>query len=409
LDTATERRQPGAMQDDGKTPWRLLALLMTMTAIGSMSLNLLVPAVPKLVEILASDAETVQMTISIYILGLALAQLMTGPLSDRFGRRPVILFGFSLATAASLAAIAMTSAPGLIVVRFLQAIGGATGVAIGRAIIRDMFGRERAAEMIGLVASAMAIAPMIAPLIGGIIDTVFGWKGIFVFSAAASSMVLIWAATTLPETRPQATEGERGVRSNLRTLITNPRFIGYVLSAALGSGAFFVFVGGGPHVLITIMHLSSAEYGLWFLPVAGGYIVGNIITSRLSSRYGVDSMLWWGAVIEMAGGIMGVLALPLIGTLGAVAIVVPSAIMGIGNGVLLPNAIAGAVSIRPQAAGTASGMLGFTQMSFGAMTAQLSGYLVSQAATPTPLMLHMLAIGIGCVLVFVLFLRQKRV
>lgn len=398
MDSPTTKLPSGA-RDDGKTPWRVLALLMTMTAIGSMSLNILVPAVPKLAVVLSSTAEVVQMTISVYILGLALAQLVTGPLSDRFGRRPVILCGFTLAACASLGAIAMATAPGLIAMRFLQAIGGATGVAIGRAIIRDMFGRERAASMIGLVASAMAIAPMVAPLIGGILDTLFGWESIFVFAAVASIIVLCWTATTLPETRPVNAVRET-LGANLVGLLSSRRYIGYVLSAALGSGAFFVYVGGGPHVLITIMQMSSAEYGLWFLPVSGGYIVGNVITTRLSVRHGVDAMLWWGAVVELAGAVLGVLALPFIPSWGAIAIVIPSTIMGIGNGILLPNAIAGAVSIRPQAAGTASGLLGFTQMSFGAFSTQLAGFLVASAVSATPMMIHMLLIGLACVAVY---------
>jgi len=369
---------------------------------------MLVPAVPRLAVVFATSADIVQMTISLYVLGLALAQLVTGPLSDRFGRRPVLLCGFALAACASLAAIAMTSAAGLIVMRFLQAIGGATGVAIGRAIIRDMFGRERAASMIGLVASAMAVAPMVAPLIGGILDTLFGWQSIFVFAAAACLIVFVWTATLLPETSPQSVHGvaKESFTGNLRFLFTNPRFVGYVLTAAFGSGAFFVFVGGGPHVLITMMHRSPTEYGLWFLGVAGGYIIGNIITSRLSMRLGIDKTLWWGVLIELAGGLIGVAAVPLIDLIGPIAIVVPSFVIGVGNGVLLPNSIAGAVSIRPQAAGTASGFLGFTQMSFGALTAQLAGYVVANTHSALAFMIHMFLICAAGVVVFLTLIRS---
>lgn len=397
---------PGAHpKDDGTTPWKLLVLLMTMTAIGSMSLNILVPAVPKLVQALASDTETVQLTISVYILGLAIAQLFTGPLSDRFGRRPVILVGFLLATLASLGAIAMSSAPGLIAMRFLQAIGGATGVAIGRAIIRDLFGRERSAQMIGLVASAMAITPMTAPLIGGLLETAFGWQAIFLFAATASLIVLGWTYYTLPETRTATAPGAEPdtFRKNIDTLFRSPRFVGYVLSAALGSGAFFVYVGAGPHVIITMMHRTSAEYGLWFIPTAGGYIVGNAITSRLSMRFGIDRMLWWGNIVNVFGPACGVALLFYVN--GPLPIVIAGTIMGIGNGIILPNAIAGAVSIRPQAAGTASGLLGCTQMLFGAFTAQFAGHLIAGATTPWPMVLHMLTISAMAALVFLFLIR----
>ena len=171
----------------GTTPWRLLTLLMAMTAIGPATLNILVPALPHLVERLATDTGTVQLTLSLYLLSLASAQLLLGPLSDRFGRRPVVLAGLALAVLAALAAIAASSIGALIGARMLQAIGASTGIVIGRAIIRDLYERDRAAAMIGLVTTAMVIAPMIAPLIGGILDTAFGWEAIFVFIAVFSA------------------------------------------------------------------------------------------------------------------------------------------------------------------------------------------------------------------------------
>ena len=195
---------PAPMQSKQATPWRLLLLLMAMTAIGPATLNILVPALPHLVERLATDTATVQLTLSLYLLSLASAQLLLGPLSDRFGRRPVVLAGLALAVLAALAAIAASSINALIGARMVQAIGASTGIVIGRAIIRDLYERERAAAMIGLVTTAMVIAPMISPLIGGILDTAFGWEAIFVFIALFSAVVLVWAAAVLPETRPAA-------------------------------------------------------------------------------------------------------------------------------------------------------------------------------------------------------------
>ena len=192
------------------TPWRLLALLMAMTAIGPATLNILVPALPHLVERLATDAGTAQLTLSLYLLSLATAQLLLGPLSDRFGRRPVVLAGLSLAVVAALAALAASSIGALIAVRTLQAVGASTGIVIGRAIIRDLYARERAAAMIGLVTTAMVIAPMVAPLIGGVLDTVFGWQAIFLFLALFSGAVLVWAVAVLPETRPAAVRAGAG-------------------------------------------------------------------------------------------------------------------------------------------------------------------------------------------------------
>jgi DHA1 family bicyclomycin/chloramphenicol resistance-like MFS transporter len=396
-----------ALHRDGRTPWRLLGLLMTMTAIGSMSLNILVPAVPRLADLFSADVEIIQLTISLYIVGLALAQLMCGPLSDRFGRRPVILAGFALATCASLGAIVATSANMLILMRVLQAIGGATGVAIGRAIIRDLFGRDRSAQMLSLVASAMAVAPMVAPLVGGVLDRWFGWQAIFLFAAGASLLVFGWTATTLPETRPDRTESQEGFITDLRSLACNLRYVGYVLVAALGCGAFFVFVGGGTHVVITMMRRSPTEYGAWFLAVSGGYILGNVITSRLSLRYGVDRMLWLGIVGELVGAAIGIALMFDVETLGLIAVVAAPTLISIGNGMLLPNAIAGAVSVRPLAAGAASGLLGCTQMLFGAVMAQIAGHLATGATTAWPIIIQMSLTTVGCWLAYVLLLRKR--
>jgi DHA1 family bicyclomycin/chloramphenicol resistance-like MFS transporter len=209
------------------TPWRLLALLMAMTAVGPATLNILVPELPGLVNLLASDAGTVQLTLSLYLLSLATAQLLLGPLSDRFGRRPVVLGGLTLAVVAALAAIATTSIGALIAMRIVQAVGASTGVVIGRAIIRDLYERDHAAAMIGLVTTAMVIAPMISPLIGGVLDTAFGWEAIFVFIALFSGAVLLWAMFVLPETRPaSAAQAPATLLRDCGVLLASAKFHG---------------------------------------------------------------------------------------------------------------------------------------------------------------------------------------
>jgi len=233
MDARTSASPP---QNKQATPWRLLALLMAMTAIGPATLNIMVPALPGLIKRLGSDTGTVQLTLSLYLLSLATAQLLLGPLSDRFGRRPVVLAGLTLSVIASLAAIAASSIGALIGARVVQAVGASTGIVIGRAIIRDLYERDRAASMIGLVTTAMVIAPMISPLIGGILDTAFGWESIFVFISLFSSAVLLWATFVLPETRPESVAHIPGMLlREWRALIGNAKFHGYVLCGALGS------------------------------------------------------------------------------------------------------------------------------------------------------------------------------
>ncbi len=368
------------------TPWRLLALLMAMTAIGPATLNMMVPALPGLTRILETDAGTVQLTLSLFLLSLATAQLALGPLSDRFGRRPVVLGGVAITVLASLAGIAAASIHMLIAVRILQAIGAATGIVMSRAIIRDLFDRERAASMIGLVTTAMVIAPMVSPMIGGVLDTTFGWEAIFLFLAVFSGFILLFAYLTLPETRPEGVTHTPGAIANdTRALLGNRKFLGYVLAAALGSAPFFTFLGAGPYVVVTMMGRPSVEFGFWFALTSLGYMSGNFIASRFSQRLGIDRMILAGIAVEFAGAVLTVVLIAIFPNAGPFIIFAPQAIIALGNGMMLPNAIAAAVSIRPQAAGTASGITGFTQMACGAAATQAASMVMSHVATPQPM------------------------
>src|SRR6266705_7080933 len=196
-----------------------------MTGVSSLSLNILVPAIPSLVVKFATDPANVQLTVSLYLMGLAVAQLVFGPLSDRFGRRPVVLAGLSLASIASTAAIFAGNIASLVTARVAQSLGASSGQTIGRAIIRDLYDREHAASMIGLVTSVVVLMPMVAPLIGGILDTLFGWEAIFVFAAIVSFTVFAWAALALPETRKLALAPSSSVRfdADLAALAASPR------------------------------------------------------------------------------------------------------------------------------------------------------------------------------------------
>ena len=389
-------------------PWRLLCLLIAMTGVSSLSLNILVPAIPSLVVKFATDPGNVQLTVSLYLMGLAVAQLVFGPLSDRIGRRPAVLTGLALATAASTSAIFAGTITSLVIWRFVQSLGASTGQTIGRAIIRDLYAREQAASMIGLITSAVVLMPMMAPLIGGILDTLFGWESIFVFSAALAGLVFVWAVLALPETRKISgvpAEGSRFV-SDLRALAASPRFFGYALCAALGSAPFFSFLAGAPHVVVTMLQRTSAEYGLWFFLPSIGFMIGNFAVSRLTARFGIDALIWAGIAFTIVGCLINAAVYAALPGWDMATIFVPQVIIGIGNGLLLPTAVAGAVSIRPQVAGTASGATGFIQMIIGAGAAQLSGYVVAGAASAMPLLLLMLFFGVAtAVAVFTLVTR----
>ncbi|MSP44471.1 MAG: Bcr/CflA family efflux MFS transporter [Xanthobacteraceae bacterium] len=401
-------RAADAAKPSDTKPWGLLLLLMAMTAIGPTTLNIVVPALPEMANRLASDVATIQLTVSVYLLALAAGQLVMGPLSDRFGRRPVMLAGLALTAAASVLAIAMATAGSLILARVLQAFGASAGIVVSRAIIRDLFDRNRAAAMIGLVATVMVVVPTLGPLIGGLLDTAFGWESIFLFTAITSAMVVTWAAFALPETRGlNAPPGApQGFFRDLAALTKSARFAGYVCAGSFGSATFFAFLGGGPHVIITLMERSSAEYGVWFAISSVGYMAGNFGASRLSTRVGIDRLIWWGIGMEMAGAALALALAAYAMAWGPIIVFGPQLIISFGNGLLLPGAIAGAVSIRPQAAGTAAGITGFTQMALGAAVTQYAGTLLAESATAVPMALLLAALVAALAAGFALLVRR---
>jgi len=376
---------------------RLMALLIVMTAIGPLSLNILMPAVPGLATTFAADPGIVQLTVSLYLLGLAASQLVTGALSDRFGRRPVVLGGLAFTAISSLAAIAAVTIEALVIARTVQALGASVGLVVGRAIIRDLYDRDRAAAMIGWVTMAMVVAPMVAPLIGGVLDTALGWQAIFAFIAIVSAVTLVGVVVALPETQdaPLRSGGIVRFLTEARLLISTPQFFGYALAAAANSAMFFAFLGGAPHVVVTMMGHSSAVYGIWFALTSIGYMAGNFFTARASARIGIDRMIWLGTGISLAGMALAIAAVIALPDAGPAMIFVPQVLVSFGSGLLLPNAIAGSVSVRPQAAGTASGITGFLQMGLGAPAAQIAAQLLTNASSALPMVLIMLALALG--------------
>src|SRR5499427_4407413 len=396
-----------AQSEARRTPWRLLALLIAMAGVSSLSLNILVPALPGLATKSAADPASVQLAVSLYLMGLATAQLVFGPLSDRFGRRPVVLAGLALASLASTAAIFAANIASLVVARIAQSLGASTGQTIGRAIIRDLYDREHAASMIGLVTSVVVLMPMVAPLIGGILDTLFGWEAIFVFAAVVSFTVFAWAALALPETRKLSpSSSQRHFRADLAALAASPRFFGYALCAGLGSAPFFSFLGAAPHVVVTLLGRTSAEYGLWFFVPSIGFMAGNFAVSRLTARFGIDALIWWGIAFTIIGCLLNVLVYLALPGWEMATIFLPQIVIGFGNGLLLPTSVAGAVSIRPQVAGTASGATGFIQMAIGAAAAQLGGNVIAHAAGGMLMLLLMLAFGIATAIAVFTLVRR---
>jgi DHA1 family bicyclomycin/chloramphenicol resistance-like MFS transporter len=388
-----------------------MLLLIAMSSVGPLTVNIIVPALPVLAIAFAADPALIQLTVSLYFAGLACAQLVLGSLSDRFGRRPVLLAGFALTIVTSLGAAAAPTAVALVAARTAQALGASTGIVIGRAIIRDLYERDRAASMLGWVTMSVVAVPMFGPLIGGVLEGWFGWRAIFLFVALASLIILLWAILALPETRPPSPAGAHSARrlwKESRELLMTPAFAGFVLCAAMISGPFYAIMGGSAHVVITQMGRSGTELGVWMVFSSIGYMVGNAMAGRFSVRYGGNAMLWWGLFLEFAGTLAAALFVALIPDAGPAWIFVPLFVVYVGNGMALPNAIAGAVSVRPGAAGTASGVTGFVQMGWGAVIAQLIAYPMAGGSGAGALTLIMLAQAVAGLLVYWWLVRPAR-
>jgi DHA1 family bicyclomycin/chloramphenicol resistance-like MFS transporter len=264
----------------------------------------------------------------------------------------------------------------LIAARCLQAIGGAAGIVLSRAIVRDLYGREKSASVLGYITMAWVIAPMLAPSLGGLLDGVAGWRASFFFISALGALVWLAALRLLHETHfeRQSLPGLSGWLSGYRDLLRAPGFLSYALTLGFTSSVFFSFLGGAPYVMVVVLGRTPLDYGLWFIMVSFGYMIGNGLAGRFSERIGIDRMIGLGTTLALLGALACLLA-AVTGLLSPLAIFGPMLLVAIGNGLAIPNGTAAAISINPVVAGTASGLAGFLQMGLGALTSQSVGLL----------------------------------
>jgi DHA1 family bicyclomycin/chloramphenicol resistance-like MFS transporter len=352
------------------------AMLVAVSAIGPLALNIFMPSMPGLQRSFGISYGTAQLTLTLYLAGMAACQLFYGPLSDRFGRRPLMLGGLGLFVAASFLAAMAPTIETLIVARLLQALGGAAGIVLARAMVRDIYSREKSASVIAYITMAFVLAPMVAPVIGGFLDQWAGWRASFWLLTLLGTLVLASSVRFLPETLASRGPGGGGM-SLLRGavhLFSLSRFRGYALTLAFSSSVFFAFLGGAPHVMVDVLGRTPVEYGLWFILISAGYMFGNFLSGRYTQRFGIDRLMLAGNALTLFGGIL-CFAAALSGLLSPATLFVPMAFSALGNGLTIPNGTAGAISVDPRVTGAAAGWSGFTQMSCGAAASQLVGSL----------------------------------
>jgi MFS transporter, DHA1 family, multidrug resistance protein len=379
----------------------ILPVLIIISMIGPLALNILMPSMPGLAVALNASRSEVQLTLSLFLASQAFSQLFIGGLADRFGRRPVLLVALFLYMAACLAASFAGGIAVLIAARIGQAAGGTAGLALSRTIIRDLAPRDAAASMIGYVTMGMVIAPLMSPMIGGLIDDTLGWRSIFLFSLALGVAATAMVIFLLPETRSAAisTQSTADMLRRSWHVMQNRQFLGYALGSACTTAAFLTFLGAAPYLVVEAMQMPKFAYGIWFVCLSGGYMIGNFCSGRFSERVGAERMIMAGNVLGTAG-MSVLLALALIPVMHPAAIFAPCFLMALGNGLLLPNAVAGGVSVDPKAAGAASGMIGFLQMGLGAVMSFIAGQVTTTSPLPMAAMMFALTVAAWVVMVW---------
>ena len=364
-------------------PRPTLAILIGLAAIGPLAQSILIPSLPGLQRVFETDYATVQYLLTLSLLGIALAQLVYGPVSDRYGRRPVLLVGGLIFLAGSVACIFAPDIETLIALRLVQAVGGCAGIVLVSAVLRDLYERERVASMLAYVTMGMVVAPMIAPTIGGILEEWIGWWANFVFVGIMGAIILGFALSTFHETNharlPLANPLD--ISRAFGRLLAVPAFLSYAVVNAFSLAMFFGFLAGAPYVMIELMGRSPSEYGLYFMLVSGAFMAGNFISARVSPRFGIDRMIWAGTSLTLLG-MMALFVVAALDRLTPGLLFGLPTLMALGNGLTMANGMAGAVSVNPRAAGTAAGLVGFMQMFLAAVASFIVGVLIDDSAMP---------------------------
>lgn len=382
----------------------LIYVLAGIIALGPLSVDLYLPAMPAMVGYFDTDISQVQMTLSSYLLGFALFHLVCGPLSDRFGRKPVLLAGLSLYVVMSgLCAIA-TTIDELIIYRFIQAMGACCAPTLGRAIVRDVYPPEKAVKALAYVSSLMAIAPVMAPSLGGILVSFGDWRLTFWslvgFGLLAMALTFFLVDESLPQRQPLH---PRVIGKNFLTLLSSHHFVGNVLTSSFLYAGAFAFLSGASFVLIEFFNVKPTHFGLYFMFIVAGYIGGNLFTAKIAHRWPPARAFKLGIATSVIPSSLMVAA-NLAGYFHPVLAVLPVLFVTLAIGLVLPQAMGEALKPFAHMAATASAMMGFMQMT----VASLAGWLVGVflVDNPLPMAIVILGTGISSGLCYLLFLRK---
>jgi DHA1 family bicyclomycin/chloramphenicol resistance-like MFS transporter len=392
---------------DRSTPPHIFTLIF-MAGMSAMVMNMFLPSLPQMSTFFGVDDGVMALSVPLFLFVSAILQIFIGPVSDRMGRRPVLLVGIAIFMLATIGCILATNITVFLIFRMIQA-AIAVCMVLSRAVIRDSFDQEQSASMIAYVTMGMAVVPMISPAIGGFLDELFGWKANFwaFFFVGGALFALVWR--DLGETvKPSGLTLTQQFKE-YPELLRSPRFWGYCMASALSSGAFFAYLGGGPFVGSVVFGMSPKWVGIFFGAPAVGYFAGNWITGRNAKRLGVNKLILWGAIAVSCGTAL-MLGLFLIGFGSPLTFFGLMTCVGLGNGMVIPNATAGMLSVRPHLAGTASGLGGAIMIGGGAGLASLAVFLLKPETGAYPLILIMMFTSMAAVVAILgVYRREARI
>ena len=361
-----------------------IATLIILAGIGALSMNIFLPSLKVMSQYFNTDYRLMQLSVALYLGMNAVLQIFIGPISDRFGRRPVMLWAVGLFILATFGCLMAPNVVVFLAFRMMQAVIIA-GLVLSRAAVRDMVPTDQAASMIGYVTMGMSLVPMVGPVLGGALGQAFGWQANFWLLFLLGGVVFALTWMDMGETFTRTEGGFRAQVKEYPELLTSHRFWGYCLSAAFAAGAFFSYLGGAPFVGSEVYGMSDARLGLYFGAPALGYLVGNFLSGRFSTRLGVNRMILIGAVVPFFGLAFSV-ALFKAGHGSAEVFFGFMTIVGLGNGLVMPNANAGMLGVRPRLAGSAAGLGGAILIGGGAALSGFAGTLLSKDTGAIPLL-----------------------